>query len=328
MLLLGTEADGPQAAYGHIEYLVMQEEQGHGEGTTHWQGFLILKEKHRLTWLKKMINPRAHWEMARGTPKQCRDYCTKEDTRVEGGVFKEYGKFPEREVKKKDERFTEACEELDTIKTAFKRPADIPAESLLQPCFIGAYKELTADVLGPYRPDLKIITMVGPPGTGKSYCIQKFFPEHGRCIMGNNGVWFQNPLASVMVFEEFCGQIQLQRMLQFLDPYPLALEIKGGMRPALYNLVIITSNTTPDKWYKGDEAGQEGKRTDAMLALFDRIGYNRGGYVPVRTCGTYLECPSLHNSRFMEESDRIKYCREYFERELTNFAPEPISDID
>ena len=45
---------------------------------------------------------------------------------------------------------------------------------------------------------------------------------------GNNGVWFQNPLSDVMVFEEFCGQIMLQRMLQFLDPYPLALEVKGA----------------------------------------------------------------------------------------------------
>ena len=36
-----------------------------------------------------------------------------------------------------------------------------------------------------------------------------------------------------MVFEEFAGQIPLQKMLKLLDPYPMALEVKGGMRPAM-----------------------------------------------------------------------------------------------
>lgn len=130
--------------------------------------------------------------------------------------------------------------------------------------------------------------------------------------MGNSGTWFQNPISKVMVFEEFCGQIQLQRMLQFLDPYPLALEVKGGMRPAMYNLVIITSNTTPDKWYKGDEAGVPGKRTDALLALYDRLGYNGGGYIPVRKCGHYLEVPD----------GSIAEQRRWFHDELEKLFPE------
>ena len=89
-----------------------------------------------------------------------------------------------------------------------------------------------------------------------------------------------------MVFEEFAGQIQLQKMLKFLDPYPMALEVKGGMRPAMYETVIITSNTRPDGWYKDEEAG--GKRTDALLALWDRLGFKNGNNTICRTCGTYL----------------------------------------
>ena len=161
--------------------------------------------------------------------------------------------------------------------------------------------------------------MVGPPACGKSYCIQKNFPGHGRCICGNNGVWFQNPLADVMVFEEFCGQIQLQRMLQYLDPYPLALEVKGGMRPAMYSLVIITSNTPPSGWYKADEVGQPGKRTDALLALWDRIGYTNGGYVPARQCGHYLEAP---------QGMSVIDLRDWFDRAVKTIVDghEPISD--
>lgn len=274
----------------HIEYFILQEERGK-EGTLHWQGFMILKKKNRLDWIRRHINDRAHWEVTRATNEQARDYCRKEETYT-GGLRKEYGHLPERATPPKAaERLAMAAEELDIVKEGYKRPREIPSMTLMQCGFLPAYKELTADILGPYRPELKIITMIGPPGTGKNYCIQKNFPNHGRCICGNNGVWFQNPLADVMVFEEFCGQIQLQRMLQYLDPYPLALEVKGGMRPAMYTLVIITSNTPPNGWYKGDEAGQPGKRTDALLALWDRIGYSSGSYVPVRTCGHYLEAP-------------------------------------
>ena len=87
--------------------------------------------------------------------------------------------------------------------------------------------------------------------------------------MGNGGTWFANPTSKVMVFEEFAGQIQLQKMLKYLDPYPMALEVKGGMRPAMYETVIITSNTRPDGWYRNEE--QDGKRTDSLLALWDRL---------------------------------------------------------
>lgn len=319
-LLIGTRADGAQAKLNEVEYMIFQEERGES-GTLHWQGFMILKNKKTLAWLKRNINGRAHWEVARATNEQARDYCRKEDTYT-GGRRHEYGHFPERApLKKRDERIADAAAELDVVKEGYKRPSEIASITLMQQGFLSAYKELTADILGPYRPDLRIITMVGRPGTGKSYCIQKYFPEHGKCIMGNNGCWFQNPLAKVMVFEEFCGQIPLQKMLLFLDPGKLALEVKCGMRPALYNLVIITSNTRPDGWYKGDEAGQPGKRTDSLLALFDRINFACGSYIPVRNMGLYLEPPAGMN---------IMDCRMYFDNAILKFTgqPEPVTDSE
>lgn len=300
-----------------VEYIVVQMEKGENE-TPHWQGFIIFKKKKRLTWLKNHIDKRTHWEVARGTNKQASDYCKKPETFAADEVpcpneimprF-EWGTMPERTIPKKDERLAEAVDELDTIKEGYKRPADIDSLTLMQSGFIPAYKELTADILGPYRPKLQIITMVGPPATGKSFTIQNYFPNHGRCIYGNNGIWFQNPTAKVMVFEEFCGQIQLQRMLHLLDPYPMALEVKGGMRPAMFETVIITSNTKPDGWYRGDEAGQPGKRTDALLALWDRLGFESGAYVPVRTCGHYWEVPYGYS---------IEEARDFFTLKVTNF---------
>nr|WCR62266.1 MAG: replication associated protein [ssDNA virus sp.] len=304
----------------NFEYFIVQEEEGE-QGTRHLQGFFILKDKKRMEWIKRRCSQRMHLEVARGTNQQAADYCRKDDTYT-GGLRWEMGSLPARaEVKKRDERLQDAAEQLDILKEGYKRPSEIPSMTLLQCGFIPAMKELTADVLGPWRPELKIITMVGPPATGKSYAIQKWFPGHGRCICGNNGVWFQQPLADVMVFEEFCGQIQLQRMLQYLDPYPLALEVKGSMRPALYTLAIITSNTRPDGWYKGEESGEPGKRTDAIKALWDRIGFQSGAFIPARTCGHYLECPI---------GISVEAARDWFDQQIARIVgtPEPVTDSD
>ena len=293
-----------------VKFFIVQLEKGEN-GTPHFQGYIIFKDRLRMSQLKK-INARAHWEVAKGTVEQNIAYCSKEDTYT-GGLRYRWGSIPERApVKKRDERLQDAAEELDALKVAYKRPAEIPSMTLMQCGFIPAMKELTADILGPYRPELRIITMVGPPGTGKSWCIQHFFPEHGRCIVGNSGVWFQQPLSEVMIFEEFAGQIQLQRMLQYLDPYPLALEIKGGMRPAMYKTVIITSNTSPRFWYSVKDDSNDPKRMDAIHALWDRIGYSDGSYVPVRTCGTYLEAPAMMEAFGMSAAHYIQECRRYF----------------
>lgn len=302
-----------------IKYLILQEERG-ANGTDHWQGFLILKKKKRFEWLRRHFNGRAHWEIAKGTTQQCIEYCEKEETRVEGGYSVEIGERPSIEpAPKASIRLAEAAEELDSLKEHFKRPREIKSMTLLQCGFIAAYNAMTADILGPYRENLRIVTMVGPPGCGKSYSINKLFPNHGRCIIGNGGTWFLNPTERVMVFEEFTGQIQLQRMLQFLDPYPMALEVKGGMRPAMYEVVIITSNTRPDGWYPVSETDFDKKR-DAIHAMWDRIGFSNGSYVPVRNCGVYLEAPTMMP---------INEMRQWFLSELakaTNYVEEVDSD--
>lgn len=325
-LLVGTPSDGPQANLGNVQYMIFQEERGDETGTLHWQGFLILKSKKRLTWLKRNISDKAHFEIARGTNEEARNYCRKPETYT-GGIRHEYGELPARaEPKKREERFQDACDELCELKLEYKRPCEITEQSLLQPCFIAAYKELTRDILGPYRPKLMILTLIGPPGSGKSHAIQKWMGIHGRFIYGNNGCWAQNPTAKIMIFEEFCGQIPLTRMLQLLDPYPLAVEVKGAMAPALYTKVVITSNTPPHLWYKTDEAGTDQRRSDAVKALFDRLGYDWGDFTHNRTCGHYVEAPSVASTFGMSAQEYLQQCRELFDETCKRFAEEDNDD--
>lgn len=70
-----------------IQYSIYQVEKGK-EGTVHIQGYVELKQASRLTGIKKLF-PRAHIERRLGTQQQAIEYCSKEDTRIEGPF--EYG---------------------------------------------------------------------------------------------------------------------------------------------------------------------------------------------------------------------------------------------
>lgn len=75
------------------EYLVFQEEIGES-GTHHLQGYVVLKKKARLTHFAGGVLEGAHFEVARGTPEECDEYSSKEDTRVAGTVPVRFGKLP------------------------------------------------------------------------------------------------------------------------------------------------------------------------------------------------------------------------------------------
>lgn len=68
----------------HVQYGIVGRETAES-GTPHLQGFVIFKNRKRLTSVKTLISPRAHLEVARGTSEQASSYCKKE------GDFDEYG---------------------------------------------------------------------------------------------------------------------------------------------------------------------------------------------------------------------------------------------
>ena len=236
----------PDGLPEQIKYIVYQLEKGE-KGTQHIQGYIYFNKPVRFSAVKKLTFKttegeevkafqQAHIEKARGTAEQNKAYCTKAEGRLEGPW--EIGNIPKQGARTD---LHEAAEEL-------MRSGDIRAiDSAVFLKYASGCLKLAALAPPPRRDNLKVITLIGPTGIGKSYAVHDMYPDIYIANMGNSGLWWDGYTGQkVIMFEEFKGQVELQKMLQILDPYPLRLEIKGGLVPARYTLVFITSNYTPD----------------------------------------------------------------------------------
>lgn len=99
----------PQFIDGTFEYLAFQRERCPDTGREHLQLFLVTNRKARMpSALFKISNIcktefKGHWEVARD-PARAREYCLKEDTRIEGpwehGICPTFEKGRKSEIRK------------------------------------------------------------------------------------------------------------------------------------------------------------------------------------------------------------------------------------
>ena len=94
-------------------------------GTPHLQGFVILHNAQRRSFLRNNLNARGHYERAGGTSVQARDYCRKD------GDFSEFGQFPERQGRRTD--LDELLEWSDKFTEEHGRPPSSPDIAKHQP---------------------------------------------------------------------------------------------------------------------------------------------------------------------------------------------------
>jgi len=171
-----------------VKYLIFGREVGEA-GTPHLQGFVIFKERKRLTSAKNLISNQAHLEVARGTSEQASDYCKKE------GNFEEFGSFPTKAPNVFEEfkkwvldqtskptaamvaaehpsifiRYSRVMEWIDLI---YPTPITNPGE-------YRPYQQSLADILEQQPDPRKILFVVDPVGnTGKSWFVRKWLSEH------------------------------------------------------------------------------------------------------------------------------------------------------
>lgn len=222
-------------------YFVYGREVGAG-GTYHLQGYVEFKAPIRFSSVKAFL-PRAHIEIRRGTREEARDYCMKDNDYFEHGEWVTNGK----------RKSLDECKRLlDEGKSQLEIAHNYWSDWVRYHKSFQLYASMT---IQQEMRDVHADVYWGVSGAGKTY---KAFTENKEdafiLTRFNNGVWFDGYTGQkVLIIDDFNGWIPFKFFLRILDDYPLIVETKGSTAVAMWNKVIITSNTHPTEWYHSIE---------------------------------------------------------------------------
>lgn len=224
---------------GYFKYIQLQIEK---VNRYHIQGFVCCCYPMTMSRLKKLIHEKAHLEIMKGTVQQSIEYCSKEQSKIEGTEWK-MGEPPMHQGKRSD---MEALAELIKSKPKEK---DIFEQ---HPKLFLMYNRGITKSLGFYiqartgELDTDVRVYFGKPGTGKS---RKAF-EHNNYYIKDNTVWWDGyDGQELVIFDDFDGDYPYRELLKILDRYPMNVQVKGGYIKLTTLKFIITSNKHPMNWY-------------------------------------------------------------------------------
>lgn len=280
-------------------YVVFQLERGES-GTPHLQGYCLFPSNRRLAALRRLA-PKAHWEPRRGSHEQARDYCRKEEGRVDGPW--EQGEQP-------------APGKRNDLTLAM---ADVKAgmsEKDIAEKYGGTWAR-NYNALQRYRNlvtnhrdwKTEVTVLYGAAGTGKSRYACQHHPQAYPFRAGDYWCGYDGH-ADVVIDDFTAGCMRYGHALHVFDRYPLIVDVKHGSGPFLARRIIITSNTPPHLWYPNCPPDALLRRLDNIIyvtlegspvALKGRLEYPFTGTPSVSR--SYLHAPSLDSSSGSASSD-------------------------
>lgn len=240
-------------------YLVYQLELG-AEGTLHFQGYVRYAKRLRLSTAKGFLHPTAHLELARGTEQANKEYCTKEDTRVDGPW--EFGVYDATIGPGQGHRT-----DLSLATDALVAGTSMREICLAHPeTFVRYHQGLYSmkDLVSPPAPverDVHSFYLWGPTAVGKSHRAMHQYPDAYLVETGRDP-WGQYQDQETIVMDEWTppssgGLIPqnascwtLQTMNRILDKWRLRLSCRYRDKEAHWTRVIICTNLNPDSVYQ------------------------------------------------------------------------------
>lgn len=238
------------------EYIIYGKEIGK-EGTPHFQGYIKFKHAKTLKSVKKILGDRAHLEVARGSPQQNYEYCSKQ------GNFITRGELPR--CKAEGGRMEQDRWEAARMAALEGRYEDIPADIYIR--YQSSLKRIRMEDQ-PKPKDLKTMEyyglwLWGKPRVGKSHYVRTTFPEAYN--KGKNKWWDKYTGQKHVVIDEMQPEHNwmADALKEWADKWTFTGEIKGGRIEARPELIIITSN------YRIDQIFTRKEDYEAIKARFE-----------------------------------------------------------
>lgn len=233
----------------HLRYAIFQLESAPTTGQKHFQIYAEFKQPNRRAAIQRVLSG-AHIEHPAGSLKQNQDYCSKEDSRVEGpwSVGEPLPQDPERQTGQGSRV------DIGEFKEAIKsRKTDAELWDLY-PDLMARYPRMADSVRSAFygRRDgpPEVHLYYGDAGTGKSRLAHELAPDAYKKVPG---MWWDLYRGeSDVIMDDFYGiaDYPYALFLQLTDRYNYTAQIKGGMARVNPKRIFITSNMDPRDWYR------------------------------------------------------------------------------
>lgn len=255
-------------------YFIMCDEVGGKDQTYHTHVYAVFRSPVRFSTLKRHF-PQAHIEAAHGTHSQNIDYVKKagkwKDSEKSAtslpNTLEEWGTRPadaEGSDKSMIELYTYIKDGLSNY-AILERNADFirdldKIDRVRLTMKIEEYKNTWRD--------LAVTYIYGKTGLGKSrYVMETYGYTNVFRVTDYVHPWDTYQGQDVVVLEEFNSSFPLQKLLNYLDGYPLKLEARYSDKQACFTKVYIISNIPLEEQYKNIRDEQR----EVWLAFIRRI---------------------------------------------------------
>lgn len=218
-------------------------------GTYHTHIFMACSDAVRFSTIKKKFE-RAHFEMAKGTSKENRDYIFKEgkwekDKKKETNLPETHEEFGDMPVERQGQR-NDLIDLYDMIKQGlsnFDIIEENPAYMMHIDKIERARQIVKEEKFKNVLRDLEVTYIWGDTGTGKTRSVMdQYGYENVYRITDYTHPFDSYKGQDVVIFEEFRSSLKIQEMLNYLDRYPLELPCRYLNKIACYTKVYIISN--------------------------------------------------------------------------------------
>lgn len=257
----------------HCKYAIWQLEAAPTTGQLHLQGYAEFDSPVSLSTLRNLDGvENAHWEARRGSADQAREYCSKQETRVDGPWT--FG-LPSEQGKRSD---------LLRVATRIRQGEKLERIAEDEPATVIRYQRGLSWFASFHAPQrvwaMELVVVVGPSGVGKSRYAMESYPE---AYWKPPGAWWPGYTGQeTVVLDEFYGSsMAFSELLRLCDRYPMTVETKGGHVAFTSKRLVFTSNQHPCNWYSAEKTHQGPWETNPLNRRLQEFGkVIEMGFVP------------------------------------------------